>query len=59
MINAIIIDDENSAIITLKNDLLTYCPEVNVTQCFTRATDALEYVKTNKPDMIFRILICR
>lgn len=53
MINAIIIDDENSAIITLKNDLLTYCPEVNITQCFTRATDALEYVKTNMPDMIF------
>jgi two-component system LytT family response regulator len=53
MIEAIIIDDEKSAITTLKNDLSTYCPNVNVTAFFTKATEALAYLKSNKPTVIF------
>ncbi len=53
MIDAIIIDDEKSAIITLKNDLHTYCPQVNLQKVFTKAADALEHLKTNVPHVIF------
>jgi two-component system LytT family response regulator len=53
MINAIVVDDENSAIVTLKNDLLTYCPMVNVTHCFTKASEAITYLDTHTPDVIF------
>lgn len=53
MINAIIVDDEKSAIVTLKNDLRTYCPEVNVIECFTSTSKALEHVRQTPPDLIF------
>lgn len=53
MIDAIILDDEKSAIVTLSNDLLTYCPEVNVRMSFTKPADAIEYIKHNVPDVIF------
>ncbi|HVU55595.1 MAG TPA: LytTR family DNA-binding domain-containing protein [Puia sp.] len=53
MINAILIDDEKSALITLRNDLRTYCPEVNIQKEFTKASDALEHMKVNTPDVIF------
>jgi two-component system LytT family response regulator len=53
MIDAIIIDDEKNAIVTLNNDLATYCPEVNVIGCFTKATEALAYVKEVTPGIIF------
>lgn len=51
--NAVIIDDEKNAIFTLSNDLKSYCPEVMVMDSFTRATDALEYLKINTPDVVF------
>lgn len=53
MIDAIIIDDEKSAIITLKNDLQTYCPDVNLQAVFTKAVDALGHLKSNSPHVIF------
>jgi two-component system, LytTR family, response regulator len=53
MIDAIIIDDEKSAIITLKNDLLAYCPEVNIRAVYTKAADALEPIRQNPPAVIF------
>jgi two-component system LytT family response regulator len=53
MIDAIVIDDEKSAIVTLNNDLTTYCPEVNVIGSFTKATDAIEFVKQATPGIIF------
>jgi two-component system LytT family response regulator len=53
MIEAVIIDDENNAIIALKNDLQTYCAEVHVAACFTGGGDALQYVRSSPPDMIF------
>lgn len=51
--NAIIIDDERNAILTLTNDLRDYCPQVNVTATFTKALDALEYLKAHRPDVVF------
>jgi two-component system LytT family response regulator len=53
MIEAIIIDDENSAVITLSNDLKTYCPQVTVQGTFTKAADALAYLRHSVPDVIF------
>ena len=53
MIDAIIIDDEKNAIVTLKNDLLNYCPEVSIIASFTRAIEALDFIKTNIPSVIF------
>ena len=53
MIDAILIDDEKSALITLRNDLRTYCPEVNIQGEFTKAADALEHMKVKAPDVIF------
>jgi two-component system LytT family response regulator len=53
MITAIIIDDEKNAIITLRNDLQTYCADVNVQAEFTSAADAVPYVKLRAPDVIF------
>jgi two-component system LytT family response regulator len=53
MIDAILIDDEKSALITLRNDLRAYCPGVKVQGEFTRAADALEYMVAKMPDVIF------
>jgi two-component system LytT family response regulator len=53
MIDAILIDDEKSALITLRNDLRAYCPGVNIQGEFTKAADALEHMKRKAPDVIF------
>jgi two-component system LytT family response regulator len=53
MIDAIIIDDEKNAIVTLSNDLQTYCPGVNIVMGFTKAADALEHITVKAPDVIF------
>ena len=53
MIDAILIDDEKSALITLRNDLRTYCPGVNIQGEFTKAADALEHMIVKVPDVIF------
>jgi two-component system LytT family response regulator len=53
MIDAILIDDEKNALITLRNDLRTYCPGVNIQGEFTKAADALEHMKVAAPDVIF------
>jgi two-component system, LytTR family, response regulator len=53
MIDAILIDDEKSALITLRNDLRAYCPGVNIQGEFTKAADALDHMKAKVPDVIF------
>jgi two-component system, LytTR family, response regulator len=53
MIDAILIDDEKSALITLRNDLRAYCPGVNIQGEFTKAADALEHMNGKVPDAIF------
>jgi len=53
MIDAIIVDDEKSAIIALRNDLAACCPVVRVQGEFTRTADALIYIRANPPELIF------
>jgi two-component system, LytTR family, response regulator len=53
MIDAILIDDEKSALIALRNDLRAYCPAVNIQGEFTKAADALEHMIVKVPDVIF------
>lgn len=53
MINTIIVDDEKSAIIALRNDLAAYCPVVRIQGEFTRAADALEHIRQHPPGLIF------
>lgn len=53
MINAILVDDEKSALITLRNDLRAYCPEVSIQGEFTKAADALEHLTVKAPHVIF------
>jgi two-component system LytT family response regulator len=53
IIDAIIVDDEKSAIVALRNDLAADCPEIRVRGEFTRAADALEHIRANPPALIF------
>src|SRR4051812_7219794 len=53
MIRAMIIDDEKNAIITLQNDLAAYCHDITVIGSFTQATEALQQLATQQPDLIF------
>ncbi len=53
MIEAILIDDEKSALITLRNDLHAYCSGVKILGEFTKAADALEFMTVKMPDVIF------
>ena len=53
MIDAIIIDDEKNAITALRNDLAAYCPDVHLQAVFTKTSEALTYLKTNSPTVIF------
>ncbi len=53
MIDAIIIDDEKKAITALKNDLETWCPDVQVLAAFTRAADALAFLESHSAQIIF------
>jgi two-component system, LytTR family, response regulator len=51
--NAVIIDDEKNAVLALANDLAEHCPEVQVIASFTRAAEALEFLKCNPTDVVF------
>jgi two-component system LytT family response regulator len=53
MINAIIVDDEKSAIIALRNDLTAYCPQVTIQGEFTRVADAMDHIRMYSPGLIF------
>jgi two-component system, LytTR family, response regulator len=53
MMDAIIIDDEKKAITALKNDLDTWCPDVQVIGVFTKASDALSFLQSHTPQIIF------
>jgi two-component system, LytTR family, response regulator len=53
MIEAIIIDDEKKATIALKSDLETWCPDVRVQAVFTKASDALDFLQSHAPQVIF------
>ena len=53
MIKAVIIDDEQHSIDTLKWKLENYCSEVAVQASFDSPADAIKYLKNNPPDLLF------
>src|SRR5689334_11263621 len=53
MIKAVIIDDEQHSIDTLKWKLKNYCPDVEVLETFDSPVDGVAYLKKNSPDLLF------
>jgi two-component system LytT family response regulator len=53
MIKAVIIDDEQHSIDTLKWKLENYCPEVAVQASFNSPAEGIKYLKQNPPDLLF------
>lgn len=52
-INAIIVDDENHCIQTLRYDLSRLCPNVNVIGVSGSGQDAIQKIKDLSPDLVF------
>ncbi|WP_170254470.1 LytR/AlgR family response regulator transcription factor [Phaeodactylibacter luteus] len=53
MINAVIIDDEEHARLTLSAKLGQYCPEVQVTGLAADADAGQELIEAHRPDLVF------
>ena len=53
MIKAVIIDDEQHSIDTLKWKLENYCPGVVIQASFDNPADGVAYLKGNPPDLLF------
>lgn len=53
MVKAVIIDDEQHSIDTLKWKLENYCSEVVVQASFDSPADGVKYLKNNPPDLLF------
>ena len=53
MIKAIIVDDEQWAIDSLKWELEKFCPEVTVLDTFTNPNEAIQAIDYIKPDCVF------
>jgi len=53
MIKAIIVDDEQNAIETLKKDLEEYCPEIEILATCSTVRDAYKKIATLNPQLVF------
>lgn len=53
MIKAVIIDDEQHSIETLRWKLENYCPEVEVLEAFDNPAKGVEFLKQNPPNLLF------
>lgn len=53
MLKAIIVDDEQKSIISLKWELSNFSDEILVKQVFTSPIEAIEYLKTHPVDCVF------
>lgn len=53
MITAVIIDDESKARESLKNTIMTYCPEVNILAMGNNVDDAVKLINEYSPDIVF------
>lgn len=53
MIKAILVDDEPLCCQVLQTLLQKYCPEVHVIAAYNDATEALEQIKKQPPDLVF------
>lgn len=52
-LNAIIVDDEESARNVLSNLIARFCPEINILNTFSNVVDAVDYIKKKQPDIVF------
>jgi len=52
-LKAVIIDDEKHCRDTLLTDLERYCPEIVVVEQFEKPEDAVVWLRTNRPDVLF------
>jgi len=52
-LNAIIVDDEESARSVLSNLIARFCPEINILQTFSNVVEAVDYIKKQQPDVVF------
>lgn len=50
---AVIIDDEKYCSDVLQILILKYCPQIEIVEIFNQSPKALEYLKSNTPDIIF------
>ena len=53
MLTAILVDDEKAAISSLRQKLLTFCPDVSILHEFTNSVEAVPVIKETKPDILF------
>src|SRR5215510_16468295 len=53
MVKAVIINDEQHSIDTLKWKLENYCPDVEVRASFDNPAEGITYLKKNPPDLLF------
>lgn len=53
MIKAVIIDDEQHSIDTLKWKLENYCPDVDLQAAFDNPAEGIKYLKNTPPDLLF------
>jgi two-component system, LytTR family, response regulator len=53
MLKAILIDDEENSISSLKEKLLTHCPQVKIIACCDNAAKGIEAIDSLQPDIVF------
>jgi len=53
MIKAILIDDEENSLSSLKEKLLAHCPQVNVIACCENAAKGIAAIDSLRPDIVF------
>ncbi len=53
MLNAILIDDEESSLSSLKQKLISYCPEVKIAAVCNNAMEGISAIDTLHPDLVF------
>lgn len=53
MINAILIDDEENSISSLKEKLLSHCPQIKVIACCNDAATGIQTIDNLQPDIVF------
>jgi two-component system, LytTR family, response regulator len=53
MLKAILIDDEENSISSLKEKLLVHCPHVKIIACCNNATSGIEAIDSLQPDIVF------
>jgi len=53
MLNAILIDDEESCLSSLREKIIRHCPQINIIAACESAQSAIERIDTLQPDLVF------